>query len=157
MPATPYLPLSCLIIWISWKPQGGNSACLVAFIHHAHSLTCKLQVGSILQQLLLHAAECLHYHLLHLFLFAVSDGHEGGEEFTLFLTGVLQPAWRYLQVPLHVKGLHGSETERTKVCWWFFRDILGQSRQRLSSSCSDNNCHMIMKQYNNHRWTDEQR
>lgn len=89
----------------------------MAYIQSAYSLTCKFQVGSILQQLLLHAAQCLHNHLLHLLLFAVCDGHEGGEEFTLFLTGVLQPAWRYLQVPLHVKGLQGRGAEGTKVCW----------------------------------------
>lgn len=69
------------------------------------SLTGELQVGGVVQQLLLHAAQRLHDHLLHLLLLAVGDGHEGGEEFALFLTGVLQAAGRDLQVPLHVKGL----------------------------------------------------
>lgn len=76
-------------------------------------LTCELQVGSILQQLLLHAAQRFHDHVLHLLLLAVGDGHEGGEEFALFLTGVLQPAWRYLQVSLHVKGLEATDLGRT--------------------------------------------
>lgn len=80
------------------------------------SLTCKLQIGCILQQLLLHAAEGLHDHLLHLLLLSVCDGHQGAEEFTLFLTSVLQPAGSYLQVPLHVEGLQGSDTKTTKVC-----------------------------------------
>lgn len=79
--------------------------CLVWEQLPGESLTGELQVGGVVQQLLLHAAQRLHDHLLHLLLLAVGDGHEGGEEFALFLTGVLQAAGRDLQVPLHVKGL----------------------------------------------------
>lgn len=73
----------------------------------SESLTGELQVGGVVQQLLLHAAQRLHDHLLHLLLLAVGDGHEGGEQLRLLLTGVFQAAGRDLKVPLHVKGLRG--------------------------------------------------
>lgn len=90
---------------MSWLTSRENPVYNVVLVHGVSLLTRKHQVGSILKQLILHAAECLNNHFLHLLLFSVSDGHEGGEELTLFLTGVLQPAWCYLQVSLHVKGL----------------------------------------------------
>lgn len=123
---------------------GWNPACLAALLRAAYTpnelRTCKLQVAGVLQKLLLHAAERLHDHLLHLFLFAVSDGHEGGEEFPLFLSGVLQPAWRDLKVSLHVKGLQRREGEGTRL-WVNFHGYNG-SRLRWSRSRHGINFHI---------------
>lgn len=94
-------------------PSVGGRKPNPVLVQQASQLTCELQVGSVLQQLLLHAAQRFHDHVLHLLLFAVGDDHEGGEEFALFLTGVLQPARCYLEVSLHVEGLETTQGGRT--------------------------------------------